>query len=176
MNKIKKRKSGINVIEMKWQIVEHILLNDDATFASLSQNIEGFSGDLTYGIDELNIVFWPNMSLEVITCINQLLTNKLIDRFITNRWCYLYDGKCLNLPIKRRIKEYDRPTLVPQVFRLSGKLKLNEKERKLFAHETLTRLLKKQPTQEHSKQYEKTRNRIKLLLANADKKLPPKDV
>ena len=176
MNIMKKSKSHINVIEMKWQIVEHILLNGPATFASLSQNIEGFSGDITYGIDELNIVFWHNMSLEGITCINQLLTNKFIDCCITNRWCYLYDGKCLNLPIKRRIKEYNRPTLVPQVFRLSGKLKLNEEEKKLFLHEIFPRMFKSRPTQDHIKQYEKTRNRIKLLLANTDKRLPPKDV
>ena len=135
--------------EMKCNIYLHIRLTGDTTFPSLIiKNIEGLGGDLTLRLKDCNAAHWKSISQMARECLFELLANNYI-------LLCTFNGL--------------------HSFRITGKINLNKKERRLFTAEAFNQFVK-QSTQEHAKQYEETRNRIKILLAVMDKKLPPKSV
>lgn len=92
------------------QILDYCLQNPNATFAELSKNIEGFSGEFslmegTYS----NIMLWDRISESAASALDSLQRQKKIEYkpFGTALQAYHIDGITLKLPLARNFKHYN---------------------------------------------------------------------
>lgn len=103
---------------MKEQILNIIQqLKGGVSFVQLEHRIEGFSGDLMWGV-EGNIFFWFSLSQEAINALESLNKEGLIELKPTQLLVYLIDGAIPDAPIAKQHRKYKSPHWLPIVFNL----------------------------------------------------------
>jgi hypothetical protein len=89
---------------MRDRILAHILRlgGSGVSFVEM-ERVDGFSGgDLGYGSQELNIIFWDFLTQEAIDALRGLQDDGLVQLNSTPLLVYLCDGKMLRYPIAQR--------------------------------------------------------------------------
>jgi len=99
---------------MKTLIYNYIKNHPQTTYAELSRDVDGFSGD-RQTMYQSGIVLWLNMSKEAEDAIQELVAENLIFASVSTL-PYLIDGPVLNLPIAKVNRRYKNPHWLPLVF------------------------------------------------------------
>lgn len=112
------------MIDLKESIYNLIKEKDNVSFPELTQEIEGFSGDLEMvfsGFD--NVVLWSNISLNGYHAVTDLLEDKRIHFEPTQKAFNIVDSEyfynAFKLPLATVGKKYKSPHFLPVVFRSS---------------------------------------------------------
>lgn len=106
---------------------------DWVTMVEIGQFLTGCSidtkGNLEWGIDDLNLVFWAGMSDEFCDIMAELKDRKTTQMEATNPMTYLIDGAMLSLPLAKRPPRqgYKDPHWAPICFRHKDRLKPKER-------------------------------------------------
>jgi len=112
---------GERLTKMKDEILGIIkALGGGVTFVELSNRIQGFKGDLMWGVKG-NIFFWPSLSQEAIDALEELNSSGLIELAPTSALTYIIDGTYPDMPIAKQVREYKSPRWLPVAFNLSTK-------------------------------------------------------
>lgn len=102
---------------MKNNIIQYVKENNQASFVELKKAILGFSGDevfCLYGYP--NIVLWVGISQKAINALEELINDHQLYMQHSNPLIYMLDGKGLNLPIAKSIRNYKDKRWLPVVF------------------------------------------------------------
>lgn len=103
--------------KIKAEIVGLVEESGDATFAMMSNRIEGFKGDKAMEwMPQTNIFLWTHLSSEAIGAVSDLLNEGIIYGRTTNTLVYLHDGGCLSMKVAKRTKAYKEPRWMPIIF------------------------------------------------------------
>lgn len=80
---------------------------------------------------ESNLVFWPDVSLELICAIKSVIKSELATFTLgqTAFIAYMVDGKLLRLPIAHTARRYKRPHWLPVLLSVPESLRASGKER-----------------------------------------------
>jgi hypothetical protein len=84
------------------------------SFVELSQQVEGFSGDLALCCGE-NLVIWPGVSQEAFDALDELRKTRAIHYFPTSVLVYLADGMVPQMPQAKARRKYKTPHWAPAV-------------------------------------------------------------
>lgn len=84
------------------------------SFANLSR-IDGFNGDLMYGIPEKNVYYWFSCSPEAIDALEELIAEGVIELKPTDKFVYFADGIVPHYPIARQNRHYVSDRWLPVV-------------------------------------------------------------
>lgn len=104
---------------IKEQIYNYIVAeNGGVSFAELQKRIENWDGSYWLGYTDKNIWLWGAMSLEVITAIQELSSEKKIKIRECPLWIYIVDGLVPDLPLAKQIRVYKKEHWFPVVFTL----------------------------------------------------------
>ncbi len=106
---------------MNKKLVEHIynfiLEHPSCSFAELETHIEGFKGNLQFGIQDSCLVLWTEMSKEAIDAISELISNSRIDLREVSPLAYWIDSeRQMPFPVAKKSKVYRTPHWVPLLF------------------------------------------------------------
>lgn len=102
---------------MKEQILELVKERDNVSFAELSREVPGFSGNYVFSNLALkNIVLWDNISQEGVETMKELLSNSEIFIKETESLVYVNDGFLSPYPIAAVAKSYKTTHWLPVVF------------------------------------------------------------
>lgn len=94
---------------MKQDIYNFVKERGYVSFVELSNNIEGFNGDLAICLGE-NIIIWSGMSQEACDALRQLThVDKTIEYIPASPLVYLCDGGGLDLPLAKSARKYKKP-------------------------------------------------------------------
>lgn len=85
------------------------------SFVELSE-IDGFTGNNNFEIEDKNIILWQNISPEAINAINELIEEKKMEMVSTSPFVYHADGKILTLPIAKQSRRYKKLRWLPTAF------------------------------------------------------------
>jgi hypothetical protein len=101
---------------MAAQILDLVTQRRAVSFAELSREIDGFSGDFELGYRDHNIVLWHRASEEADLALQHLTDAGAIHAVPTTAFVYLIDGMAIRLPIARQVRRYKKPHWLPVVF------------------------------------------------------------
>lgn len=93
-------------------IVEEMKFNNHVSFAELENKIEGFGGNWAFEIPERGIVFWF-VSHAAADALNRLKAAGVFHFAPTVFLVYMADGRCLDLPIAKKVGPYKQPHWAP---------------------------------------------------------------
>lgn len=87
------------------------------SLCELARDIPGFTGEATWGKEDLNIILWADMSAAAIAAMNRLLKSEEIVPTPSSWLVYSFDGGVLDMPIAASYKKrYGKPHWFPLVF------------------------------------------------------------
>lgn len=104
---------------LKATISAYLDRRSGVSFVELSRDIDGFHGDLAWGSNETNVVFWTAMSKEAIDAMMQLIREGKIKPTATEStlMVYAFDGGVIDMPIATSVRrKYAKPRWLPTVF------------------------------------------------------------
>lgn len=112
-------------MDLKQELYDYIKKNGSVSYAELEHFFEQHNFDYK-GIYEIysdvcdKVMFWSDWSKEAIDLINELQTEKKIRKEPCQPIIYLIDGKTINLPIVRKLKDFKTPHWLPTVFEVEA--------------------------------------------------------
>ncbi len=102
------------------QVYQRIALTNGVSFAELKRTFpEEFDADdgrTMHNPDYPNIIFWINITEELINALSFLLSEKLITMDPANPMVYTIDGAILDMPLVKRPYKYKHPHWLPVTF------------------------------------------------------------
>lgn len=102
---------------MKEEIYKLIADLKSVSFVNLSDQIEGFKGELAMvGKGNPHLIFWWGVSQEGIDALSELMVEKRIKMKGTSHLTYLIDGCALTFPLVKRNIKYKTDHWCPVVF------------------------------------------------------------
>jgi len=102
---------------MAARITKYLRRRSGVSLVEMARDIPGFTGDVTWGSSETNIVLWADMSKSAIAAMKTLLDAGRIVPTPTNWLVYNFDGGMLDMPIAEDIEaRYSEPHWLPVVF------------------------------------------------------------
>jgi len=109
---------GIDATEMEQRILDFVKENPGASFATMSQRIPDFDGDLGWeaGKPFINVIIWMGMSAQAMVATNNLIRSDRLVAKWTSPLNYYFDGRALKLPVAAEPDTYETLHWVPLVF------------------------------------------------------------
>lgn len=99
---------------MEKEILKYIERKGGAvSFVELSRDIANFKGSYAYGLADLNIWFWFNISKEAIGALKSLQEQKLIRIQPANILIYVADGGVPMIPVAKQKRKYKTERWTP---------------------------------------------------------------
>lgn len=91
----------------------------DVSFVELEDSIENFKGDFMLNLDDFpRIILWSGLSKDAVVSLKELMIEEKIFAEPCSLLVYLIDGKCMDLPIAKRLFNYSKDRWLPIVFDL----------------------------------------------------------
>ena len=107
-------------INMKERILEFLKTQGgNVSFAEMSNRIEGFKGDMSYGRGDLNIWIWFSMSEQAAEALEELSKEKSIVLTPCSAMVYMCDGIVPSVPIAKKTRRYKTMRWAPTVLNLA---------------------------------------------------------
>lgn len=104
---------------MKKQIVEMIKRKTSVSFVELERGVDGFEGEMSFGLPDKNIFYWFNISDDASEALKELLDSDVIKMTPANPLVYFIDGNRYRMPhIAKQVRNYKEPRWIPVVFNL----------------------------------------------------------
>ena len=109
-------------------VLEYVREKDYVSFVELERDFIGFTGTkvLTPKGYEQSIVFWVNVSQKALDVMIDLAVNELALK-PCHVMFYFTDGKCLDLPIAKKLYHYKEPRWLPVMLIVDPDYKLGAK-------------------------------------------------
>lgn len=108
---------------MKQIILSYIKHRENVSYAELSRDIEGFTGDYEDQLKQ-NLVLWSGVSLDASIALAELIKERQIFLSPASPLVYFIDGCVPGLPVAKRVQEYKKRHWLPVTFSTS---KINQR-------------------------------------------------
>jgi hypothetical protein len=100
-------------IEFGRAIVEFLRAHPGATFSELTRGVAGFAGSAAVGTGFGNLILWRGVSEEAVRVLAWLEKRRRVRFEVTTVHPYGQDGRSLQLPPARELKDHDSPHWLP---------------------------------------------------------------
>lgn len=100
-------------LDLGHEIVEFLRSHPGATFSEMTRGVAGFAGSAAVGTGYGNLILWRGVSEEAVRVLAWLEKKRRIRFEVTTVHPYGQEGRSLQLPPARGLKDHESPHWLP---------------------------------------------------------------